>query len=436
VGFGLDRQYGQRPCEEQEPFSLPFIENVIMTSVCLYFKVHQPYKLKRYRPQDIDVVHCYTDDLATRASIDVAADQCYLPANDIIYQSILANKSSFRVSFSVSGITLELLQRYRPDVISSFRKLVATGCVELLGETYYHSLAFLHSANEFDRQVNKHADMIQELFGNRPSVFRNTELIYNDSLAAQVAPMGFSGVLCEGAESVLKGRSPNHVYLAAAETSVSLLLRNARLSDDIAFRFGDTNWSEHPLTADKFSEWLHSHPQNTEVINLFMDYETFGVHKKRDSGIFDFLEALPREVLKDTGYLFSLPSEVVQMSTPADTYQATKTVSWEDKGDNSCVWSENMVQNNMVKKIYNLEKMVKGSGCEKSLAKWGRLQSADHFYYMTAKNAKYRNPFSSEEEASASYTNILADFEISLIRKNLERKKKYAGIKPVAMNFF
>lgn len=275
-----------------------------MTSVCLYFKVHQPYKLKRYCSHDVDVVHCYTDDMATRTSIDMAADQCYLPANDIIYQSILANKSSFRVSFSISGITLELLQLYRPDVISSFRKLVATGCVELLGETYYHSLAFLHSANEFNRQVNKHADTIQELFGSRPSVFRNTELIYNDSLAVQVAPMGFSGVLCEGAESILKGRSPNHVYTAAADTSISLLLRNARLSDDIAFRFGDTNWSEHPLTADKFSEWLHSHPQNTEVINLFMDYETFGVHKKRDTGIFDFLEALPCAVLKDTGYLF------------------------------------------------------------------------------------------------------------------------------------
>lgn len=406
-----------------------------MTSVCLYFKVHQPYKLKRYGSQDVGVVHCYTDEQATRASIDMAADQCYLPANDIIYQSILANQNSFRVSFSISGITLELLQRYRPDVISSFRRLVATGCVEILGETYYHSLAFLHSADEFNRQVSKHADTIRELFGKRPAVFRNTELIYNDSLAAQVAPMGFTGVLCEGTESVLKGRSPNHVYTAAADTPVSLLLRNARLSDDIAFRFGDTNWSEHPLTAGKFSEWLHSHPQNTEVINLFMDYETFGVHKKRDSGIFDFLEALPGEVLRDAGFLFSLPSAVIQFSTPADTYQVTKTISWEDKGDDSCVWSENMVQNNMLKKIYSLEKMVKGSSCEKSLAKWGRLQSADHFYYMTTKNAKYRNPFSSVGEASASYTNILADFEISLIRKNLE-KKKYKGSTTAAMILF
>lgn len=407
-----------------------------MTAVCLYFKVHQPCKLRRYPSQDVDVVHCYTDEPATRASIDKAADECYLPANDIIYQSILANKTSFRVSFSVSGIMLELLQRYRPDVVASFQKLVATGCVEMLGETYYHSLAFLHCADEFSRQVQKHTDTIRELFGQRPSVFRNTELIYNDRLAEQVAQMGFTGILCEGAESVLKGRSPNHVYSAATGTAISLLLRNARLSDDIAFRFGDTSWPEHPLTAGKFSEWLHSHPSATEVINLFMDYETFGVHKKKESGIFEFLEALPGEVLKDTGFLFSLPSEVIQFSTPADTYQVSKTISWEDKGDDSCVWSENMVQNNMLKKIYSLQKMVKGSGCEKSLAKWGRLQSADHFYYMTAKNAKYRNPFSSVEEASASYTNILADFEISLIRKNLERKKKFTGMKSVMMTFF
>lgn len=403
-----------------------------MTSVCLYFKVHQPYRLKKYLSQDVNLVHCYTDDQANQVAIDKAADECYLPANEIIYQSILANNSSFRVSFSISGITLELLKRYRPDVIFSFMKLVATGCVEILGETYYHSLAFLHSPAEFKRQVNMHTDTIKELFGKRPSVFRNTELIYNDQLADQVAQMGFTGILCEGTERVLKGRSPNYVYTAAGNTAINLLLRNSRLSDDIAFRFGDSNWSEYPLTADKFSEWIHGHPQNTVVINLFMDYETFGVHKKRGSGIFDFLEALPGEVLKDTGFQFSLPSEVIQLSTPADTYQVTKTISWEDKGDNSCVWSENMVQNNMLKKIYSLEKMVKASGCEKSLAKWGKLQTADHFYYMTEKNEKYINPFSSLDEASESYTNILADFEISLIKKNIE-KKKITGIRSVAM---
>jgi alpha-amylase len=405
------------------------LNSLPMTSVCLYFKVHQPYRLKKYQPGDIDIIHSYDDTEANKTAIDFAADNCYLPANEIIFNALKKHKGKFKVSFSISGTALELLQEYRPDVIDSIKQLTNTGCVEILAETYYHSLSFLHSKKEFQRQVEKHAASIKEILGIEPAVFRNTELIYNNELAKFISTLGYKGILCEGVERILRGRTANKLYAAPNNGDFALLLRNTNLSDDIAFRFNDSSWSEHPLTADKFADWLHAHPENTDVINLFMDYETFGIHKKEGSGIFEFLDALPDAVLANNNFRLSTPSEVLQEYYPADIYEAPYTISWDDKADVSCVWCENMMQNNSLKKIYSIEKMITASDCGKTIDVWGRLQAADNFYYMTEKERtghsfKYPNPFTNGAEAFQNYNNILVDFEISVIRASIERIRK------------
>jgi alpha-amylase len=406
-----------------------------MTSVCLYFKVHQPYRLKKYQLKDIDVIHCYEDAEADKQAIDFAADTCYLPANEILFRSIKESNGKFSVSFTISGTTLELLTKYRPDVIDSFKKLVATGSVEILAETFYHSLSFLHSKKEFQRQVEKHSAFVKEIFGTEPAIFRNTELIYNNDLAGFISGLGFRGLLCEGVKRILKERSPNHLYAAPGTGDFGLLLRNTALSDDIAFRFDDANWSEHPLTAEKFSAWVHAYPEHTDVINLFMDYETFGIHKNKESGIFDFLDALPLSILANNKFQFSTPSAVLDENYPKDIYDVPQTISWEDKSDLSCVWSSKTMQNNTLKKIYAVEKMVINSNCSKIIDIWGRLQAADHFYYMTD-SGKYNNPFRSAEEASQNYNNILFDFEISLIKNNINLRKKNTGLSLPAFNLY
>jgi alpha-amylase len=403
---------------------------MVMTSVCLYFKVHQPYRLNIAAGER----NGYRDRVAERRAIDIAAESCYIPANAILQRLIEENQGKFRISFSISGIMIELLREYRPDILESFRDLVETGCVEILGETYYHSLVSLHSIEEWKEQVNLHRELVKEVFGISVSVYRNTELIHNNSFDPMVRDMGFKGILCEGVERILSGRDANHIYRSPG--GLPLLLRNARLSDDIAFRFDDHSWSEHPLTADKFAEWLHNHPQDTEVINLFMDYETFGLHKHPDTGIFNFLAALPTEVLKAGNPGFALPSEVLQGYQPVGIYNVDKTISWEDRGEAACVWSENMMQHNMLRKVYSLETAVKASNCLQTITCWRQLQSADHFYYMTGENEKYRSPYSSGSEAFEQYSHIIAGFEIDLINKNLEQVRRSSRRKAGAFHFF
>jgi alpha-amylase len=400
-----------------------------MTSVCLYFKVHQPYRLKEYRMKGVDTPYCYEDIPSDERSIHHLADNCYLPANKIIKELINEHNGKFRITYSVSGTAIELFQKHRPDVIVSFQELVETGCVEMLGETYYHSLSFLHSKKEFNRQVKKHSETIKDLFGVEPFIFRNTELIYNNQLARQITDLGFKGILCEGVERVLQGRIPNQLYMVPGSNDFALLLRNASLSDDIAFRFDDENWIEHPLTADKFAEWLHVHPHETEVINLMLDYETFGIHKKAGSGIFEFLKALPGAILANDNFIFTTPSVVLNDNSAKDVYDVPATISWEDGAGSSGVWFENMRQNNTLKKIYSIEKMVLESGNDKAIDTWGRLQAADYFFYMSEESIKaaacqYHNPFTTPEEAFQNYSNIVADFEIALIEKEIARRKK------------
>ena len=410
-----------------------------MASICLYFKVHQPYRLRKYQSMEIDACHCYDDAAADWESINQLADECCLRANEIIYEQIIQQKNKFRVSYSISGIALELFQRYRPDVIRSFKKLTSTGCVEFMSETYYHSLSSLYSPAEFKRQVLKHADLIKHLFDMEPVVFKNTELIHNNRIASLISGFGFKGILCEGVEKILKGRTSNQLYALPDKGELVLFLRNAALSDDIAFRFGDPNWSEHPLKADTFAKWLHQHPEKTDVINLFMNYETFGIHKREESGIFEFLSALPSAVLSHEDFVFSTPAVVLREKYPRDVYDISQTISWEDKSNASCIWCENVMQNNTLKKIYSIEKLVMHAADQRAIDVWGRLQSADYFYYMAEDGrrqsvTKYFNPFATTQEVFQHYTNIVADFEISLIRKVIEGKKKNSASRRETFN--
>lgn len=393
-----------------------------MPSVTLYFKIHQPYRLQNYSLKDINVKHSYIDEEATAAFISLMADECYLPANEILLSLLRENNGKFKVAFSISGVTLEILEKYRPDVVKSFRQLVRTDNAEILAETYYNSLSWLHSKKEFEEQVNKHGRIVKKLLGTAPVVFRNTELIYNNDLAKHIAGMGYKGILCEGLERILQGRSSNHLYAAPYNGDFGILLRHVNLSDDIAFRFDDSNWNEFPLTAEKFTEWIHNYVEEKNNINLFLDYETFGVHKKKESGIFDFLKALPGHVLSNPGFTFSTPSEVLQKNYPTDIYDVPQTISWEDKSVENCVWCENMEQNNMLKKIYSLSNTVHAAMNDELTEIWQRLQCADYFYHMDAGNMHCSaNPYFSAEEAYKNYNNIITDFEIRLINYNLEK---------------
>ena len=393
-------------------------------SVCLYFRVHQPFRLKSYTQSQVGADHCYIDEAGDESAIDKLADECYLPANSTILSNINKTKGDFRLNFSISGTTLELLLKYRPDVVDSFKELVNTGSVEMLAETYYNSLSFLYSKKEFARQVGKHSQVIRKIFGVEPRVFRNTELIYNNSLAQCIYQLGYNGILCEGIERLLKGRTANNIYAAPNTGELALLLRNSRLSDDIAFRFDDKTWNEYPLTSDKFAQWIHSLPANEQVVNLFMDYETFGVHKTKETGIFDFLGVLPQAILANKSFQFNTVSHAIDQHYPQDLYDIPLTISWEDKAEASCVWCENARQNNTLKKIYSLEKFILNSSSDLLIESWGRLQSADYIFHMAehAQGRKYINDVE-PQDAYEQYKNIVTDLEIMLIKEQLKKNK-------------
>jgi len=395
-----------------------------MPTLNLCFKVHIPYRLNDYTAGSNHSANVYFNNTAAATIINQLADECYLPANAIIAGVIEQQQEQCKLAFSISGTAIELLLAYRPDVIDSFRQLVETGCVEILAETYYNSLSWLYSKKEFRRQVEKHGRLVKKVFDVETAVLRNTELIYNNELALFAETLGFKGVLCEGLDKILQGRTPNQVYAAPATNKIGLLLRNVNLSDDIAFRFDDKHWNEFPLTAEKYASWIHSH-SHAEHINLFMDYETFGIHKKPASGIFEFLENLPAAITKNNDWQFTTPSEAIERSNNREVYDSPRTISWKDKDIECCVWCENTWQNNMLKKIYDIEYMLHKSGQTEACDWWGRLQSADHFYYMsvtgrTANDAYQElNPFPSAEAAYRNYLAIITDFEISLIQEGL-----------------
>ncbi len=391
-----------------------------MSAICFYFQVHQPYRLRHYTFFDIGANSWYEDENANCGILLKVARKCYLPMNALLLKLIRRHEGQFKVSFSISGTALDQFETYAPEVIQSYRELVATGCVELLSETYNHSLSFLYSPDEFREQVRLHDDRIEELFGVRPTSFRNTELIYNNALAHAVEEMGYKAILAEGADHVLGWRSPNFVYKPSGCESLRLLLKNYRLSDDIAFRFSNHDWPEFPLTAEKFASWAQAAGAAGDIINLFLDYETFGDHQWESTGIFQFMEALPGVLLSLPGFSFVTPTEAAAMFQPVASLDVHNFMSWADAERDLTAWLGNDMQQDAITAVYRLEEKVKASRNEDLLRTWRRLQTSDHFYYMCTKwfadgdVHSYFNPYGTPYDAYINYMNVLADFGLTL----------------------
>jgi alpha-amylase len=384
-----------------------------MTDVCMYFQIHQPYRLRRYRVFDIGSGSPYWDAATNRGVLRRVAERCYLPANAILAEQIRRTGGAFRVAMSCSGVVLEQLEAAAPEVIDSFRDLVATGGVEFLGETYYHSLTSLSDLVEFANQVRMHTALIERLFGVTPRIFRNTELLYHDGLADQIAAMGFHGVLVEGADSILNGRTPNAVYAAAGDTGVRLIPRNYRLSDDVAFRFSQRSWEGWPLTAERYASWLAG--VGAGSAHVFIDYETFGEHQWAETGIFDFLRHLPDECLR-RGVRFVHPSDLAARD-PADTLRVPYATSWADTERDASAWLGNQLQQAAFNRLNRLYGPVWATHDAGFLDTWRRLSTSDHLYYMSTKRLadaevhSYFNPYANPYDAFIAYMNVLQDLE-------------------------
>jgi alpha-amylase len=395
-----------------------------MRTICFYFQVHQPFRLKPYRFFDIGEDHHYWDDFLNRNVIRKVAQKCYLPMNALLLELIHQYKGKFKVAFSLSGTFLDQMEAYAPDVLESFQKLVATGQVELLNETYTHSLAALKSKDEFHSLVKKHQDKIKELFdGYTPKVFRNTELIYSDQIGAMVAELGYQAVLTEGAKHVLGWKSPNYVYCNANTPSLKVLLKNFLLSDDIAFRFSNKTWADYPLTTEKFVKWINAIPKEEQVLNLFMDYETFGEHQWEETGIFEFMRHLPEAVFRHSNFTFSTPSEVAANATPVSKIHVPVPISWADEERDLTAWLGNDMQDEAFDRLYELEKLVRELDDPEIKRDWGYLQTSDHFYYMCTKFFsdgsvhEYFSPYDTPYDAFINFMNVLSDFMLRVKQK-------------------
>jgi len=396
-----------------------------MKHICLYFQVHQPFRLRIYRFFDIGVSHDYYHELNNRTLLQRIARKCYLPMNALLKKLIQQwGPERFSVAFAISGTALEQMEVYAPEVLESFQGLYQTGGVELIGETYAHSLASLKSRKEFERQVKKHTKTLESLFGAKPKVFRNTELVYYDEVAQWVSAMGFEAMLAEGADTLLGWRSPNYLYESAA-APLKLLLRNYKLSDDIAFRFSNRSWEAYPLTAEKFAEWISAIPSEQRLINLFMDYETFGEHQWAETGIFEFFEAWVNKMLSEERARFLTPSEVLKRHEPAAKISVPMPLSWADSERDLTAWLGNELQIDAFETLYALEPLIETVTSPALHRDWLRLQTSDHFYYMCTKFFsdgdvhKYFNPYNSPYEAYVTYMNVLSDF-----RERLEQEAK------------
>lgn len=385
-------------------------------SICLYFQVHQPTRLRLYRFFDIGKDSHYYDDYANRTILKRVAQKCYLPMNELLLQAIKANKGKFKVAFSISGSAMEQFDRYAPEVLDSFRALADTGCVEFLSETYYHSLASLASTQEFEHQVQMHKQAIEHYFGITPKTFRNTELIYSDAIGAEVRELGFTTMLTEGARHIMAWKSPNFVYNNDLKGDLKLLLRNYQLSDDIAFRFSDQGWQEWPLTAEKYISWIKS--SEGDIVNLFMDYETFGEHQSSTCGIFDFMKAFANLASKDSALQFVTPAEAAQKLESVGDLSVMQPISWADEERDLTAWLGNDLQQDAFNKLYRLEEKLSILNDPTLWADFGHLQESGHLYYMCTKffsdgeiHQRF-NPYSTPYEAFINYMNVLSDFII------------------------
>lgn len=393
-----------------------------MRAICLYFHIHQPWRYRRYSIFDVAHNHNYWyekdyyDKQNNERIFRKVAKKSYYPMLDLLEQN-LRKFPNFKFSLSITGVWLEQALEWEPELISKLQRLVASGRVEIVGETYYHSLAFFYNRDEFQAQVKKHSDKIAELFGVRPMVFRNTEFAYNDELGRWADQLGYTAVLAEGWDKVLGWRSPNHVYKVAGGERTRLLLKNYRLSDDIAFRFSDRNWKEWPLTVPKFQSWLNEDALNGNLINLFMDFETFGENIWEDTGIFDFMNELISSWLSEFDNRFVTVSEAAGLEQPVDAVSMPETVTWADTERDLSAWLGNEMQREAENNLYAMRDAVLASSDADLIDDWRRLTTSDHPYYMCTKYWNdgdvhaYFSPFDSPYDAFMYYMNVIRDFE-------------------------
>lgn len=395
-------------------------------AIVLYLHAHQPYRIKHYSIFDIGQNHNYfndeNDSLTNNPKVlHKVVEKSYKPTNKKLIK-MLRDNPDFKVSLSISGTFIEQLEAWEPETLDSFKELVNTGRVEIIGETFYHSLAFYYSRDEFNAQVQAHREKIQALFNQTPKVFRNTELAYNNDLALWADHAGYKGILAEGWDPILQWRSPNFVYRPAYTENIKLLTKNYRLSDDIAFRFWDKGWNEHPLTTEKFIHWINETGEATNI-NLFMDYETFGEHQWGDTGIFEFLEHLPTEWLKFKNHTFMTVSEVIDTFAPRDTLDIPNTITWADTERDLSAWLGNPMQQQAITALYDLRDKILLSGDIKLITDWRHMQTSDHFYYMCTKWFNdgdihaYFSPYSTPYEAFMNFMNSYHDLKFRLIEK-------------------
>lgn len=384
-------------------------------TLCFYFQIHLPFQLRRYRFFDIGNSHQYYDEFSIRTYLQKIVEQCYLPMNRVLLDIINEYGSKFKVAFSITGETIEQLEKYAPQVLDSFKELAATGSVEFMCETYAHSLAFLKDEKELERQLKKQAETIKKHFNQEPITARLTGLMYSDQIGERVAKLGFKAIVTEGAKHVLGWKSPNYVYNNVNNPDLKVLLRNFHLSDDIAYRFSDRSWSEWPVTSEKFVNWLDEVNETDEVVNLFMDYITFGNRHSRSTGIFEFMRYLPKEVFKHNKFEFLTPSEVIKKHTPVGPVHVPYPISWSEEERDLSIWLGNDLQNDAFTSLCDLGEKVRFVDDEILTQDWERLQDSDHYYYMCTKwmsdasSRRFKSVYSSPYDAYINYMNVLSD---------------------------
>ena len=386
-------------------------------SICIYFQIHHPERLRKYQFFDIGKKHNYFDNYANRSELEDLAENCYLPANALLLELIKKYEGKFKVAFSITGSAIDQLEMHTPEVIRSFQELAATGCVEFLAETYSHSLASLsEDTDEFEQQVKRHSNAIKQLFGKKPVTFRNTSLIYSDKIGELVAKLGFKTMLTDGAKHVLGWKSPNFVYKNALNENLNLLLKNSKLSDDIATHFSDRNWSEYPLSSEKYASWVESSLQDTDVLNLFMNYEVIGYYNNAQSGIFDFLRYFIKNISANPNYQFLLPKEVAKKHPAKGVLPVPYPISWTDEERDITSWLGNELQKEAFNKLFAIQPLVRKKKNAELIEDYSRLQASEHFYFMRTKlfsgtdYHKYLHPYDSPYEAFINYMNVLSDF--------------------------
>lgn len=400
-------------------------------AICLYLHVHQPFRIRHYTIFDAGANHEYFNDYTENALtnnsfiIHKVAEKSYLPTNQVLLD-LLNQYPDFKLSISITGTIIEQFEKWAPHVLDSFKALVNTGRVEIVAETYHHSLAFFYSRKEFEAQVKMHREKVQQIFGVTPNVFRNTELSYNNELAYWADKAGYKGIITEGWDPVLGWRSPNFVYRPSYTENIRLLMKNYRLSDDMAFRFGNKEWNEHPLTTEKFVNWMGASMDNAQVFNLFMDYETFGEHQWSDTGIFDFLRALPEAWFNSRQErTFMTLSEAIDSYQPVDFVDVPQTITWADNERDLTAWLGNPMQHNAILALYELENQILATNDSALIEDWRKLQTSDHFYYMCTKWFNdgdvhaYFSPYDTPYEAFTNFMNSYHDLKFRLAEKGV-----------------